>query len=142
MIGEQIALTLWVGGMWITGYVVAPLLFNMLDDRQLAGSLAGRLFAIMSYLGLVCGAVLIAGQLSTLVAAFRSNWRFWLLCSMLLVIVVGQFVIQPMMVELKSTGLEGENAAAFGRLHGISSTLFLYNSLAGLVLVVFRLRAD
>ena len=29
------ALTLWVGGLWTIGYVVAPTLFSTLADRQL-----------------------------------------------------------------------------------------------------------
>ena len=141
-IGEQLSLTLWIGGMWIVGYLVAPVLFNMLDDRQLAGSLAGRMFTIMSYLGLVCGSFLIIGQLSQSGSGISSNWRFWLLCVMLVMIVIGQFVLQPMMSELRDAGLQGEAASTFGKLHGISSALFLFNSLAGLILVVFRLHAD
>lgn len=142
LIGEQVTLTLWVGGMWIVGYVVAPVLFNMLDDRQLAGTLAGRMFMIMSYLGLLCGALLIVGQISLSGLTFYTNWRFWLLCTMLTVIIVGQFVLQPMMTELRDAGLQGQAAAKFGRLHGISSALFMFNSLAGFVLVVFKLHAD
>ena len=41
-----------------------------------------------------------------------------------------------MMEELKAAGLDGENASRFGRLHGMSSVLFLINSLAGLALVI------
>ena len=133
-ISDRILLTLWVGGMWIVGYVVAPVLFGMLE-RQLAGEVAGRLFSIMSYIGLVCGALLL---LSVLVKHGLRHWRVLVLLGMLLVIVIGQFVLQPMMVELKAAGLEGEIKEQFGRLHGISSGLFLLNSLAGLALVVFN----
>ena len=56
---ERILLTLWVGALWVAGFIVAPLLFAELDDRALAGSLAGSLFTITSYLGLVCGGVLL-----------------------------------------------------------------------------------
>ena len=133
-ISDRILLTLWVGGMWIVGYVVAPVLFGMLE-RQLAGEVAGRLFSIMSYIGLVCGALLL---LSVLVKHGLRHWRVFVLLGMLLVIVIGQFVLQPMMVELKAAGLEGEIKEQFGRLHGISSGLFLLNSLAGLALVVFN----
>ena len=38
-------LVLWIGGMWAIGYVAAPVLFANLGDKQLAGMLAGRLFA-------------------------------------------------------------------------------------------------
>ena len=58
-ISERILLTLWVGGMWIVGPVVTPTLFKMLDDRVLAGTVAGQLFTIMSFIGLFCGAMLL-----------------------------------------------------------------------------------
>ena len=138
-IGERIILTLWVGGMWAIGYIVAPVLFNMLDDRVLAGTIAGRLFAILSYVGLVAAGLLLVGQISRFAREVVRQWRFWLLLTMLAFVVAGQFILQPMMAMLRDAGLEGEAAQRFGRLHGISSLLFLFNSLGGLVLVVFGL---
>ena len=140
-IGERILLTLWIGGMWTTGFIVAPTLFNMLDDRILAGNIAGRLFTIMSYLGLVCGILLLVGQFSRSFSGWQRNWRIWVLVAMLVVISIGEFGLQPMMAQLKATGLEqgSEAARQFGHLHGIASSLFLLNSLLGLVLVVFGL---
>lgn len=140
-IPERIALTLWVGGMWITGYLVAPMLFSVLEDKQLAGMLAGRMFTAMSYVGLVCAVLLLSIQWQKPVVNGWREWRRWLLLTMLLVIVVGEFVLQPMMAELKQLGLEEGSMTArrFGMLHGLASTLFLFNSLAGLVLVIFGL---
>lgn len=45
-----IVITLWVGALWMTG-LTAYVLFDTLRDKQLAGSLAGRLFTIVSYIG-------------------------------------------------------------------------------------------
>ena len=42
-----VAITLWVGGMWAIGYMVAPVLFSSLGDRQLAGLVAGKLFSLI-----------------------------------------------------------------------------------------------
>ncbi|MGD8484681.1 MAG: DUF4149 domain-containing protein [Thioalkalispiraceae bacterium] len=133
-LGERILLTLWVGGMWTVGYIVAPVLFKSLDDRMLAGNLAGQMFTVMSYIGIVCAVFLIIGQY--LQAPVLGNWRLWLLLVMLLIVLVGQFVLQPMMAELKAAGLEGDTARQFGRLHGVASILFLVNSVAGLSLVI------
>ena len=60
-----------------------------------------------------------------------------MLVLMIIVIMVGQFIIQPILAELKAGGLlEGsKEAVEFGRLHGIASALFLINSILGLVLV-------
>ena len=139
-IGERILLTLWVGGMWTVGYIVAPVLFKTLDDRMLAGSLAGNMFTIMSYIGLVCASFLIAGQLMQ--SPSINNWRLWTLVIMLVIVIIGQFFLQPMMAELKAAGLEGESAKQFGRLHGVASILFLVNSIAGLTLVITGLSAS
>lgn len=132
---ERALLTLWVGGMWAIGYIVAPILFTVLDDRQLAGMIAGHTFTAMSYVGLACGSLLLIG------GAYSRGWKCWrhgVLLMMLVVVCIGQFFLQPIMAELKAAGLaEGSPAAAtFGKLHGVASILFLINSLAGLVLVI------
>lgn len=138
-IGERILLTLWVGGMWTVGYIVAPVLFKLLEKQQ-AGMVAGQLFTVMSYIGLFCAVFLIMGQV---IPSFTvNNWRLWTLLGMLLIVIIGQFVLQPMMAELKATGLEGEAAKQFGRLHGVASILFMINSIAGLTLVISGLSAS
>lgn len=139
---EKALLTLWVGGLWVIGYLVAPLLFSTLDDRQLAGALAGQLFQVMGYVGMVAGVVLLVTHLSTGVVWLR-NWRAWILIAMLALVLIGTGVVQPMMQELKAMGLESGSAQAarFGLLHGVSSTLYLLTSLGGLLLVVCGSRA-
>lgn len=136
-IGERVLLTLWVGGLWSIGYIAAPTLFVVLDDRQLAGSLAGQMFHIISYIGLVSGALLLAS------VAKRDGlcWRLWVIAGMLVLVAAGEFVLQPMMATLKTQGLMAGSAAKaqFGLLHGIASVMYLIESLLGLVLVVFGL---
>ena len=141
LIGERILLTLWVGGMWAVGYIVAPTLFSMLE-KSVAGNVAGQLFTIISYLGLFCGSLLIIGLVSRVGTAFSQHWSFWALLVMLVLILIGQFVLQPMMAELKATGITDLNRSEFGKLHGIASVLFLINSLAGLALVINLARAN
>ena len=130
---ERILLTLWVGSLWVVGFIVAPVLFAELDDRALAGSLAGVLFTLTSYLGLACGGVLLV------LNGFRIkgvNWRMVVIAGMLILVVIGQFVVTPMVAELRLQGLT--ETPRFGQLHGIASTLFLLTSLLGLALVVAR----
>ncbi len=133
-VGERILLTLWAGSMWTVGYLVAPTLFAVLDDRQLAGMLAGRLFGIVAYLGLVCGVLLLIGQV------IRSGWRGWRVYALIVMLAVtafGEFVLQPRMAALKAQG--GAGAESFAMLHGVSSTLFLIVSILALALVAFGL---
>ena len=130
---ERILLTLWVGSLWVTGFMLAPVLFAVLEDRALAGTLAGELFSITAYLGLVCGGVLLALN----AASYRAfNWRGLLLAGMLLLIVIGQFALTPMIAELREQGLSG--SPRFGQLHGLASVLFIATSLCGLLLVAAR----
>jgi len=127
---ERILLTLWVGVLWVAGFIVAPLLFAEMDDRALAGSIAGSLFTITSYLGLCCGGLLLV--FNGLI--FRAvNWRAIVIVSMLLLVVIGQFVLTPMVVELRAQGLT--DTSRFARLHGLASVLFIITSVLGLVLV-------
>ncbi|MCK4865287.1 MAG: DUF4149 domain-containing protein [Gammaproteobacteria bacterium] len=135
-ISEKILLTIWVGGMWAIGYIVVPVLFQMLE-KPVAGNVAGQLFTVMSYIGIFSTVALMINILVKQGFSSR-HWQLWVLFVMLLVIIIGQFVLQPMMLELKvaGLGLSEENRSLFGRLHGIASVLFLMNSLAGLALVV------
>lgn len=120
--------------MWAIGYIVAPVLFQMLD-KPVAGNVAGQLFTIMSYVGLFSSIALIINILIR--QGFNSrHWQLLTLIVMFVLILVGQFVLQPMMAELKSVGITESNTHEFGRLHGIASVLFLINSLAGLALVI------
>ncbi len=136
--GEKILTVLWIGSLWTIGYMVTPTLFQMLEDRALAGMIAGRLFAIESYLGLFCGGALLLIEFLAAPSPKRFNWRMGLLSGMLTIILVGQFAVQPMMAELKAQGLS--QAPEFGRLHGVASVLYLVNSLLGLILVAFPRR--
>jgi len=134
-ISERVLTTLWVGGMWIIGYLVAPLLFSVVDERQLAGFIAGHIFSSMNYVGLVCGSLLLVGNCYKVGLKNKVNY---LLIAMLVLVAISQFVLQPMMADLKSQGLaEGTEAAIqFGRLHGVSSVLFMLTSIAGLILIL------
>lgn len=132
--GEKILLTIWIGALWTIGFLVTPTLFASLEDRQLAGMLAGKMFTAVSYIGLFCGLVLLLSEWKRS-ALFKTNKRFWLLILMLLLVIVGEFLIQPQMAELKQAGLVLE--AEFERLHGIATVLYMLNCLFGLILLIY-----
>lgn len=143
LIGERILVTLWVGALWAIGYLALPTLFASLHDRMLAGMLAGKMFTAVSYIGLVCGGLLLLGEGTRRGRAVLRSPRAWLLVGMLLLVAIGLFWLQPLMVALKAHGLAAgtPQAAAFARLHGISATLYLLNSIGGLLLAAgFRSR--
>ena len=135
-VSERILLTLWIGGLWSIGYMAVPTLFTVLDDRLLAGEIAGNLFHVVNYLGLVCGTLLL---LSTLIK-FGKHWLIWVLITMLILVSLSEFRLQPMMHELKLLGLiEGtEQQDQFRLYHGLSQVIYLVNALLGLTLVIFN----
>lgn len=127
---ERILMTAWVGSVWVTGFMVAPVLFASLDDRTLAGTLAGELFSLTAWLGLGCGfALLVIAYLR----GGRTGWRLWVIVIMLVLVAAGQFVLTPMIAELRAAGLSA--SPRFGQLHAVASLLFLVTALLGLGLV-------
>jgi uncharacterized protein DUF4149 len=130
---ERTLLTFWVGGLWTAGFVVAPLLFARLDDRSLAGTLAGDVFGVMSYAGLACGAGLLV--IHWLLRGQRRfiAWRNLVLLTMLALTVLGEFVLAPWIAQLRAAGLT--ESARFAQAHGLASGVFLANCVLGLVLV-------
>lgn len=133
--------TAWVGGLWAIGYLAVPVLFYAQPDRQLAGMLAGQMFALVAYLGMVCGTYLLIQRIS--VSGYESFRQalFWVVAAMLLATLVIQFGIQPVMADLKTQALpldvmHSAFAGRFRMLHGVSSILYLAQSLLGVFLVI------
>lgn len=137
-----VAITLWVGGLWAIGYLAAPVLFASLGDRQLAGVVAGKLFALIGWIGL--------GGAVYLLVFLGSRWGgqmfkrpvFWLVLAMALLTAASQFGIQPLMAQLKADALPREVMESvlrdrFAAWHGVSSILYLVQSVLGLWLVVW-----
>lgn len=136
-----LCIALWVGGMWMTGYVVVPVLFKMLPDRQLAGMVAGQLFTLLAYIGIVCALYLIIYQLQQTGRTALRLASFRIAVAMLLLVLAGQFILQPIMAGLKLQAMpldvmNSVYAAQFKTLHGIASILFLIQSLLGVGLVI------
>ncbi len=136
----RLCLTLWVGGMWVVGYVVAPVLFAELSDTILAGNLAGKMFTWMARIGLVCGAYLLLYLLVQHGWSVVRRGAFWLVLFMLLGVAAGHFGIQPIIQQLKEAALPAEVMKSvlrdrFATWHGISSILYLLQSLFGLALL-------
>jgi hypothetical protein len=142
-----VALTLWVGGLWVIGYLVAPTLFATLsNDRQTAGLLAGRLFALMGWVGLACAVYLLLFVLLRVGTTALRRWNFWLLVLMLLLTAVSLFGVQPLLAQLKADALPREVMESvlrnrFAAWHGVSSILYLVQTLLGLLLVTSSGRA-
>lgn len=139
----QLLATIWCGSLWTIGYIVAPMLFAMLEDRHLAGTIAGRLFHAEAWIGLAAGCLLLVTA-TGLVRGGQTGYRLprWLVLGMLLCVLIGYFGLQPFMASLREQAealgaVVGDSPyrAQFGMLHGVSSVFYLVESLLGLVLI-------
>ena len=123
------------------GYVVVPTLFQMLPDRQLAGIVAGQLFTSLAYIGIACALYLLVYQLQQFGRAAIRHSIFLIIAAMLLLVLVGQFVLQPILADLKVQALpldvmKSVLASQFRTWHAISGILYLIQSLLGIALVL------
>ena len=137
----RLLVVLWVGALWAIGAIAVPTVFALVEDRVLAGNVAGQMFHLVGWLGVVCG-------LGLLLFAFgrgrRSAWRHpvvWLLLGMLLLVLIGLFGIAPHMADLKAQALplavmDSPQAGAFRFWHRISTALYAVVGMLGVVLAV------
>ncbi len=147
--------TLWAGSLWAVGYLAAPTLFATLSDRVLAGTIAASLFRNQAWLSIACALVMLAllwvskgaetgGIFAGSAANSAAKTRRMLLVvviTMLVCTLVSHFGLQPMMAALRAAAgpggvMEGAAQNEFGMLHGISSSIYLVQSLLAAWLVV------
>ncbi|MCC6657762.1 MAG: DUF4149 domain-containing protein [Rhodocyclaceae bacterium] len=138
-----LAITLWVGCLWAIGFIAAPTLFASLEDRVLAGKLAGNLFGLIAWAGMGCAAYLL-GYLAMVRgrAAFKSR-VFWLVLAMLLLTLTGHFGIHPVLDQLKAEAgprsvMESALRDRFAAWHGLAGGLYVLQSLLGAALVLLQ----
>ena len=134
---------LWVGSFIAIGFLVVPILFTSLGDRQVAGFVAANLFKAIAYIGVGMSAFLMV-MANHLVKRSIEYFRpiRWLLLGMLACSIVAAFIITPWMNSLRDQALylglsvrESTHASLFSRLHAVSSAIFLAQTLLGFVLV-------
>jgi hypothetical protein len=133
----------WVGSLFAVGYLVVPTIFANLQDRQVAGMIAAAIFQAQAYVSvLVCVALLLLANalIKRKVETYRSTR--WVILVLLLISALTCFGLIPYMDALRQEALllgvpvmASPAASLFGRLHGISSGLFLIQSLLGLWMV-------
>lgn len=131
----------WVGSMWAIAYIAAPVLFYALPDKALAGMLAGKLFAVLANVGMACAVFLLIyiglqnGKKSITQAVF------WFVALMLLLTTLGQFILQPILADLKVLAMphyvmESPYADRFRFWHGVASVVYLVQSVCGAALLL------
>ena len=137
-------ITFWVGGLWVTG-VIASILFDAIDDRQLAGNVAGQLFEMVSYIGIASGLLLLAQRFIAFGVQSLKQRYAWIIMSMVLLILVGYFGVQSHLAQLKENAypidvMQSVYAGQFAAWHGVSGVIYLIECLLGAMLVILAWR--
>jgi hypothetical protein len=135
-----IIIALWAGALWTTG-ISAYVLFDSLQDKQMAGMLAGKLFTVVSYIGMVSAFYLLIQRLVQDGTVALKQAFFWAVFLMLLLVLAGHFGIQPILAGLKAQALPADVmqsvfADRFKTWHGVASVAYLLECLLALVMVV------
>jgi len=127
-----IVVALWAGSLWTICGLVAPTLFAMLDDRALAGRLAGRFFDLATLIGVAAGAILLA---LTFTARYVLPGRYGRLLVGLTagLPALSELILSPLMEQARAAG----DMARFGMLHGLAAAVFMI-ACAGAVAVVWN----
>lgn len=134
-----IAAMLWIGALWAIGTIAAPTLFAQLSDRALAGALAGRMFAIVAWLGIGCAAYMLIYLFAREGLRTLKSAVFWLVLLMLLFLLAGHFGVGSILAQLRAESLpremmEGVLRNRFNTWHGIASVLYLIECVLGVAL--------
>ena len=139
----NLLLGLWVGGLVTIGFLVVPTLFSSLGDRQVAGMVAASLFKSTAYISVLVS-IFLMFLANYFVRLGKPRFRLdrWLLLGMLACAIGAAFVIIPWMNSLRDQALyfglsvrESTHAVLFSRLHGVSSAVYMLQTLLGIALV-------
>jgi cytochrome c biogenesis factor len=120
------------GGLITVGFLVTPTLFSVLDDKQVAGMIAGEIFKNTSFFSLMISVfLLIYANLLVKRSYLQFRTMRWYLLIAIVLMMIGTFVIQPMMENWREIALEGgapvmqsPYAQKFAMFHHISSVMF------------------
>jgi hypothetical protein len=124
----QLVLAAWAGSLWTICGVVAPSLFAVLPERQVAGHVAGYFFSVATWLGLALSSI----ALALLLMRKQSNSVTYVLLGLTAgAPLLSELVVRPVMQAARAAG----EMARFGMLHGVSALLFGIACLTAALLV-------
>src|SRR5579864_3211125 len=102
-----LSLIVWLGGLIFFAFVVAPTAFSVLPSRHLAGTVVGRSLVALHWMGIVSGLIFLASSIlyNRLAKGTAHVFaaRHLLICLMLALTLISQFVIIPRMNTLRAS---------------------------------------
>ena len=129
---RTLALVVWVGGLTLFAFVLAPVAFRVLPSTHEAGLVVGAALRLLHLIGLVAGLVYIAASVAAAAGESKAGRRWWLgpglVAGMMLLTGISQGSILPRM-EVDRAAAGGDVTADaqrdparvdFDRLHRLS----------------------
>jgi Domain of unknown function (DUF4149) len=130
---HRLIVALWAGLLVTVGLVVAPGLFRLLDDRELAGRLAGGFFWLATVASFPLG-------LGYMVLARRAGRPVALALWAMALLGVSEWAVRPQLTAARLTA--GSQSTTFALWHGLSTLLYLSALVAVMVLLVRDLKSS
>lgn len=128
-----LALTMWVGGLFVIGGLVAPVLFYKSGLTSIeAGKIAGLCFDAQTILDFACAAIVFFIFLIEKKGKLLRQPSFWVLLVLVVCVVANQYGITPIIEHIKQTTLPDANGRLgkeFAKWHGISSSIYWFEAL-------------
>lgn len=135
-----LAAALWSGIQWGVGFLAVPVLFQTLPDKMLAGMLAGKMFTLVSWAGLIATGYILLHALIRHGKNVLRQPAFLIAAAALIFILIGEFLLQPQMAALKAQVapadiMNSPLAGRFATLHHTATALYLAECLLGITLL-------
>lgn len=140
---SKLLLAIWTGTLWMTA-IAAQLIFSALNpNKALAGTVAGKLFTFVSYLGLVVCIFLLMLLIITNHKRFFKSVKVYFITLMIVLLSVNQFLLHAKITSIRA--IPGYSAipdlkSQFAFAHGLSVINFLVITLIATVLLTAILR--
>jgi hypothetical protein len=115
-------LALWAGGLVTLGAVVAPTLFATIDDRHLAGQIAGNLFHVATIGSVLICIVLLLVERRVQVSRPTRRQLLGRIAPALL-LAASEWGVRPMLEAARAAG--GSATTEFALWHGASTVLYV-----------------
>ena len=138
---SKIAMTFWLGGTWMAGIVIFPVLFKTLDQIT-AAELVKQILNIQSYIGIICLIIAFVEVIVNHRFAIMATKRFWYIVSMFTILVVEYFAIFPMIYNLRERisavahQLVSVQNNAFDFWHSFSAVLYIFICHLGMLYLI------
>ena len=134
---------IWVGSLW-SMLMVTSILFNKIPSTYIAGAIAADMFQFLNYFGMfVLITIILIGIKLEGIKIFKKLF-FWITLLILASVLISFFGLNPLLETLKIEAIprdvvEGIFENRYNTWHGITSIVYLFQCIMG-VLLILRMR--